>query len=140
MRRTPVSAGEPESVRVLVAIADSSDRRRIVGALRAAAGFTVVGEVMDGLAAIHTVEVVRPDLILLANALPLVSGVEAVPAVRRSAPRSKIVLLTRSTLGAGGRLAMRLGAHGYLSQESPASTILEVLCAVVQRPPHVHEA
>lgn len=46
-------------------------------------GLTVAGEAGDGLAGIRLAQSLRPDLILLDISMPELSGVEAIPRIRR---------------------------------------------------------
>ncbi|HEY2702124.1 MAG TPA: response regulator [Candidatus Dormibacteraeota bacterium] len=127
----PVRTGEVEAVRVLIATPHDLDARRLGDILSGAAGFDVVDHAHDGASAVGLAELLRPDLILLDTELPLLNAVEATPVLRRKVPQATIVVLTPIDSGAGGRLAMRLGAHGHLCRSSGASVLLGLVRAAL---------
>ncbi len=119
------------TVRVVIATPHREDAMRLDAALGTAGGFQVVGCPEDGAAAVRLAEMVRPDLILLDIDLPLLNAVEATPVLRRKLPGATIIVLTPTDSGAGGRLAMRLGAQGHLARSSRTSVLLGVLRAAL---------
>jgi two-component system nitrate/nitrite response regulator NarL len=60
------------------------------------------------------VERLRPDVLLLDNHLPGVSGVDALPALLRGAPGLRVLMLTMSEDHADIVAALSRGAAGYL--------------------------
>jgi CheY-like chemotaxis protein len=65
------------SVRVLVVEDHEPFRRYICATLGKRLDVCVVGEVSDGLQAVHEAEALQPDLILLDIGLPGLDGIEA---------------------------------------------------------------
>src|SRR5690348_8633965 len=59
--------------------------------------FELIGTVSDGRAAVAAYEKLRPDLLLLDIALPLLNGIEAARQVRRSFPDARIIFVTMHT-------------------------------------------
>jgi DNA-binding NarL/FixJ family response regulator len=110
-------------IRTLVAAGDGN-RKRVVGLLRSAGGYTMVAEASDGVAAVQLAERHQPDLVVIEAELPELGGIEATAPIRTRAPESTIVVLTRS---AGGRLAMRAGADRSVPVASPDAAIVEAV-------------
>lgn len=54
---------------------------------------TVVGEARDGKEAIALAEQLRPDVIVIDGAMPLMDGVEALPLIRDVLPGCRIVFM-----------------------------------------------
>jgi DNA-binding NarL/FixJ family response regulator len=79
-----------------VLIADDRDSTRAVlrRAFEIEDGFAVVGDTDTAAGAVALAGEHQPDLILLDVAMPGTSGVDALPALRRTAPLATIVLLT----------------------------------------------
>lgn len=67
----------------------------------------------------------KPRVILLDLRLPGMSGIEAIPALRRAAPESKIILLTQSDQEADVIRAISSGASGYLLKNAKVQDIIE---------------
>ena len=65
-----------------------------------------------------------PDIVILDLGLPAMSGLEALPELRRLAPDTKIMVLTISEDRVKVIEAFALGAHGYLLKTDPMERIL----------------
>ena len=101
-------------VRILVVDDHTLFRRGLTALLSRDAALRVVGDAADAGQAQRRAAELQPDLILLDNHLPGVSGVAALPALRQAAPHARIVMLTVSEDEADLAAALRGGACGYL--------------------------
>jgi two-component system nitrate/nitrite response regulator NarL len=123
--------GATGAIRVLIATPHHLEAERLTAILSGSAGFDVLDRVRDGASAVRVAEMLRPDLIVLDTDLPLLNAVEATPVLRRKVPDATLVVLTPADSGAGGRLALRLGAHGHLARSSRASVLLGLVRAAL---------
>lgn len=57
-------------------------------------GLHVVGEADDGLQAISEAERLQPDVILLDLSMPVLTGLDALPEIKRVAPGAKVIVLS----------------------------------------------
>lgn len=89
-------------------------RRGLIALLGQEEGVQVVGEAADGSDALRIAEALQPDLILLDNHMPGVTGVALLPALRQVAPASRVLMLTVSEDEEDLSAALRNGAQGYL--------------------------
>jgi two-component system nitrate/nitrite response regulator NarL len=89
-------------------------RRGLTALLEADGRFEVVAEAADANAAEQAAREHRPDVMLLDNHLPGVSGVGALPALLAAAPDMRVLLLTMSEDERDLASALRGGASGYL--------------------------
>ncbi|HSM43986.1 MAG TPA: response regulator transcription factor [Acidimicrobiia bacterium] len=103
-------------------------------ALKAAfsqAGFEVVAVAADAMAGIDLAREHEPDLVMLDLLMPGMSGLEVVGTIQKASPRSRVVLLTTSESAEDLLAAVKAGASGYLTKDTPlprlAAAMREVL-------------
>src|SRR5690606_13373067 len=91
------------------------------------AGFEVVATAADAMAAVSLAREHQPDLILLDVLMPGMSGLEVVPTIVAEAPKSAVVLLTSSESSEDLLAAVKAGARGYLTKETPLDRLVSAL-------------
>ncbi len=112
-------------------------RQFICSTLKQKDGLQVVGEVSDGLEAVHKAVELKPDLILLDIGLPTLNGIEAARQIRELAPESKIVFLSQESSPDIIEEALRLGARGYVVKTHAGNELLAAIEAVMLEKPFV---
>ena len=75
-------------------------------------GCEVVGAVADGRALLAAAAELRPDIVVLDIAMPLLNGLDAARQLRRSMPDIKLIFLTVSEDPDLAALAFQAGASG----------------------------
>ena len=101
-------------IRLLVVDDHKLFRRGLVALLAQDRRLSVVGEAGDASAAQVSAAKLSPDLILLDNHLPGVSGVDAIAGLKQAAPGARIVMLTVSENVDDLAAGLRACADGYL--------------------------
>jgi two-component system nitrate/nitrite response regulator NarL len=101
-------------IRLLVVDDHSLFRRGLTALLAQDARFEVVGEAGDAGEAQRRAAELQPDVILLDNHLPGVTGVDALAGLREAAPQAQVLMLTVSEDERDLAAALRGGARGYL--------------------------
>ncbi len=128
-----MSTGNQESgsslIRVLVVDDHTLFRRGLTALISRDSGVSVVGDAADAGQALRKAQELQPDVILLDNHLPGVSGVDALPALRAAAPDARILMLTVSEDEDDLAAALRGGAIGYLLKTIEG----DALIAAIQR-------
>jgi two-component system nitrate/nitrite response regulator NarL len=102
------------AVRLMVVDDHTLFRRGLVALLASDSSLAVVGEASDAGEAVRKATTLQPDVILLDNHLPGVTGIQALPGLKDAAPGARIILLTVSEDEQDLQAALRAGAHGYL--------------------------
>jgi DNA-binding NarL/FixJ family response regulator len=92
----------------------------------------VIGEVSDGLEAVHKAEEFKPDLILLDIGLPTLNGIAAARQIRKLSPESKIVFVSQESNADIVKEALSMGAEGYVVKTSAASDLLTAVEAICE--------
>jgi DNA-binding NarL/FixJ family response regulator len=118
------------SERVLI-VDDHPLTQEALASLLTQHGFEIVGQAASGEEAIRQAAKQQPDLILLDLSMPGMSGLEALPELRRVAPGSEVIVLTASGTEENLLRAIRGGASGYLLKTEPPQRIVEFLRGVV---------
>ena len=113
-------------MRVLVADDHTLFRDGIVSLLEAA-GFSVVGQVGDGAAAVEAARQLRPDLVLMDIHMPQMTGLDALRQIRAELPDARVVMLTVSDEDSDLLAAIQAGAQGYLLKSLNAPEFLGLL-------------
>ncbi len=109
-----MSDANPTAVRLMVVDDHTLFRRGLVALLASDASLAVVGEASDAGEAVRKAAALQPDVILLDNHLPGVTGIQALPGLKEATPQARIILLTVSEDEQDLQAALRGGAHGYL--------------------------
>ena len=92
----------------------------------------VVGAVADGRALLEAVPKLRPDVVVVDIAMPLLNGLDAARQVKRSMPSVKVIFLTVSEDPDLAAEAFRAGGSAFLLKNSAASELLQAITDVMQ--------
>jgi DNA-binding NarL/FixJ family response regulator len=115
------------SIRVLLADDTPEIRRLIRVNLELDGRFDIVAEAADGAEAVNLARSLRPDVVVLDLAMPVMDGLQAMPLIFRASPRSKIVVLSAFDHSRMEARAREHGAHGYLEKGVGFGEIVETL-------------
>jgi DNA-binding NarL/FixJ family response regulator len=94
-------------------------------------GFAVVGAAGTGETAIEIAAAHHPDVVLMDIRLPGLSGIETIAELRRQAPASRVLVLTRPEQNQIIE-AIIAGASGYMLKNSPSETIVSAVRKTAQ--------
>jgi len=92
----------------------------------------IVGTATDGRALVELASEVRPDVILIDLAMPLLNGFEAARQIKKRAPTAKLIIVTMNEDTDTALHAMRIGVSGYLLKKSLASELLSAIQTVLK--------
>ena len=123
---------DTSSVRVLVVEDWEPFRRFLCSTLAKRPELQIIGEVSDGLEAVHKAEELQPDLILLDIGLPTLNGIGAARRIRKVAPHSKILFVSQESSTDVAQEALDLGALGYVVKAHAGRELLVAVEALRQ--------
>jgi two-component system response regulator NreC len=109
--------------------------RRLIGESNE---FSVVGEAGTLRDAIETIEVKRPDVVVLDITLGDDDALEAMPDIIRKARGAKVLILSMHDDAAHVQLAMASGADGYLLKDSAETDLIDALRTLRTGEQYVH--
>lgn len=123
----PIGDAAPDAIRVLIAD-DAPDVRFVLRMqLDDAPDISVVGEAANGAEAIERAVGLRPDVILLDLAMPVLDGLQALPDLRRLVPEAKVVVVSGFGAAAVRSQVIQLGAAAYVEKGVARAEILAVV-------------
>ena len=92
------------------------------------ADYELVGESGDGEEALHLVQTLKPDLVILDLELPKLDGLSVIRAIRAKHPETRVLVLSAKPEQVMANHTRIAGANGYVSK----SRGIEELCSVVR--------
>jgi len=87
--------------------------------------FEVVGEAEDGRQAVALVKKLRPAVVVMDIAMPLLNGLEATREILKAVPGARILILTAHGDDGYVKAAMESGAVGFLLKQASARVLVE---------------
>jgi DNA-binding NarL/FixJ family response regulator len=87
----------------------------------------VVGALGDGRALLAAAPELRPDIVVLDVAMPLLNGLDATRQLKRLTPAVKVIILTVNEDPDLAAEAFRAGASGFVLKGSAASELLQAI-------------
>src|SRR5947209_3387229 len=107
---------------------DGPEVRQVIRAIfEARTDYEICGEASNGAEAIEKALALKPDLLLLDVAMPLLNGVEVASVLNGSMPQMPVVLYTMYNDLLGLSLATAVGARAVISKADGISKLLECL-------------
>src|SRR2546427_879974 len=101
--------------------------RQGLKALLESQGFQVVGEASDGQATLRSAEMTHPDVAILDISMPVLNGMDAARELKKSSPKTKIILLTQHDEDQYVTEALRAGAKGYVLKSQAAEDLVQAI-------------
>jgi DNA-binding NarL/FixJ family response regulator len=89
--------------------------------------FKIVGEAQDGRQAVTMIKKLRPDVVLMDIAMPLLNGLEATRQVLKALPATKILMLSAHSDDAYVQTAADSGAVGFLLKQTSAHEVCRAI-------------
>ena len=94
--------------------------------------YEVVGTVGDGRSLVRVAAELRPDLIIIDVAMPILNGLDAGQQIRELLPSTKLVYVTMNHDADVAAEAFRCGASGYLVKTCAASELVTAVREVLR--------
>ena len=111
----------------VVIVDDAELFREALHAAFSQEGFEVKGVAADAMKAIDMAREHKPDLVMLDLLMPGMSGIEVVGAILKASQQTKVVLLTSSESAKDMLAAVKAGASGYLTKDTPLPRLVAAM-------------
>jgi NarL family two-component system response regulator LiaR len=123
------SAQSPSTYKIGVLICDDADSLRQL--LRIVVGLDpglhVAGEARNGQEAIAEAARLQPDVILLDLSMPVLAGLDALPAIKAAAPGAHVIAFTGLSASVAEEAVRRAGADSFLEKGARPDAIAEAI-------------
>ena len=116
-----------KTIRIFLADDHTIVRQGLAKLLEAEPNLRVVGEAENGREAIVKAEKLKPDVVLMDIAMPMLNGIEATRQIRKSCPQTKVIILSMHSHDRYISELFSLGASGYLLKSSTGSDIINAI-------------
>ena len=113
------------SGRILI-VDDSGLARRRARAILEAAGFEVM-EAEDGMSALETYYVQKPDVVLLDLVMKGMYGLEVLARIREMDPNARVIVISADIQSSSHELVAEGGAAGFLVKPVDANEVLTMV-------------
>ncbi len=119
-------------ITVLLAEDHAVVRQGLCALLNADGNFSVVGEARNGREAVQMAQALRPDVILMDIAMPVLNGLEAMRQILSALPAARIVILSAHSDDEYIERTMAAGAAGFLEKQTSAEILTKAIREVAQ--------
>lgn len=116
--------------RKVLIVDDSGLARRRARAILESAGFEVV-EAEDGIAALESYFVLKPDVVLLDLVMKGMYGLEVLERLRQMDPNVRVIVVSADVQTSSHELVSQGGAAGFLVKPVDANEVLTLLRATL---------
>ena len=120
-----------QPVQVLIADDRTQARDGLRSLLSTTPQVKVIGEARNGQEAVHLVEELQPDVVLMDAKMPEMDGIEATRLIKQQWPGVKVIVLTMHLAYRSSGLAA--GADVFLIKGCPVEDLLEAILGTKER-------
>ena len=114
-----------KKTKILVVEDQSVVREGVVTILSLQMDMEVVGEAVDGIAAVELARKTKPDVVLLDMVMPRQDGLATIPMLKEFVPEARILVLTSFAESNRVYQAIKSGALGYLLKDTTRVQLLQ---------------
>lgn len=108
------------AIRILIVDDSAPFREGLRASLEDHAGWEVCGEAADGVEGIEKNRLLRPDVIVIDQSMPRMSGIEAAEEILKDCPKVPILLLTLYLTKQLAEEARKIGVQATFSKNATA--------------------
>ena len=126
MKRTTILLAEDHSI----------VREGLRSLLELGPDFEIVGEAMNGREAVALVRKLKPAVVVMDIAMPLLNGFEATRQILEAAPTTKVLVLSAHSDDEYIEQMAQLGASGYVVKQNSGQVLVQAVKTIAQGKPY----
>ena len=128
----------PESIRILIVDDHAVVRKGLAMVLRLESDLEVVGEAENGRIGLEAAKNLNPDIVLVDLVMPEMDGQEMALALRKSNPKTKVMMLTGTEVDDRVFDLVAAGIEGYVLKNIEPGELVRAIHAVVHGEAYLH--
>jgi DNA-binding NarL/FixJ family response regulator len=117
----------PKKITVLLADDNAAVRKSLCVLLKAEDKLEVVGQARNGREAVKMAQALRPDVILMDIAMPVLNGIEATRQILAANPAAKVLILSAHSDDAYIERGTEVGAVGFLEKQTAPEILADAI-------------
>ncbi len=121
---------QPKQITVLLAEDHAVVRQGLCALLTADGNFLIVGQARTGREAVEQAQALRPDVILMDVAMPVLNGLEATRQILAANPAAKVIILSAHSDDVYVERMNEIGAAGFLEKQTSAELLTKAIIEV----------
>jgi len=122
----------PKPITILLAEDHAIVRQGLIALLKLDVSFQLVGEAKTGREAVALAQSLRPDVILMDIAMPVLNGLEATRQIRAANPTAKVIVLSAHSDEVYVEKMIEAGVAGFLEKQSSAEILTKAIHEVAK--------
>lgn len=115
------------TIRIIIAEDHAIVRQGLRALITADPDLQVAGEAADGKAAVELARELKPDVVVMDIAMPMMNGLEATRQIRKDSPSSKVLVLSSYGDDEIVQSLLEGGATGYITKHSASIDLLTAI-------------
>lgn len=119
-------------IRIIIADDHTIVRQGLARLLEDQSDLKVVGQAINGRVAVEKALALKPDIVIMDIAMPLMNGIEAAKRIRKHLPKTKILILSMYSHEHYIHELLEAGISGYLLKDSSGRDILKAIHAAMK--------
>ena len=124
--------------RKILIVDDSGLARRRARGILEGAGYEII-EAEDGMAALETYFVAKPDIVLLDLVMKGMYGLDVLAKLRQMDPSAKVIVVSADVQTSSHELVAQAGAAGFLIKPVDADEVLGLVASTLNEGDHAAE-
>ena len=94
--------------------------------------FQIIGEAGDGLDAIRSIELTKPDVLVIDMMMPNLNGLEVLLQIKKLSPATRTIVFSMQSAEPYVVAALRAGAAGYVLKDTGPGELVAAIHSVLQ--------
>jgi len=106
---------------------DSKTSRRVLRDILERAGYSIVGEAVNGQEGFDEYIKLKPDIVTMDITMPVLDGIDSLKLIKKADPDAKVVMITAAGQKHKMMEAVKLGASEFVAKPFVEETVVDAI-------------